>query len=262
MADTNEEKQPFDTESYLKTRFYDVNVRDRIQFQLENYQEAFQRLPRSLKVLDYGTGPALLSVISAARYASEVVLSDHADSNCEALKKWLRRDPSAFNWSPYFDHVVQKLEGQGEKEAREREERLREIVKDVAYCDIKEDPPIRTTCQGPYDVVTDPGCLVSACLTMEEYRKGVAKLAAMLKPGGTLISLACERKMNTETGICTIGSKQLPLLNITMEYIVGVFEQQGLSDITVKKCSVDNDTTRGYQDEDFLGYVFVTARKI
>jgi len=81
---------------------------------------------------------------------------------------------------------------------------------------------------------------------MEEYRKGVAKLAALLKPGGTLISLACERKMNTETGTCTIGSKQLPLLNITMEYIVSVFEQQGLSDITTKKCGVDNDTTLCY----------------
>ena len=103
-----------------------------------------------------------MSVISAARTASEIVLSDLAESNLEALRKWLRRDAEAFDWSPYFDHVVQTLEGKGEEEAREREERLREIAKDVAYCNIEEDPPIRTTCPGLYDIVIDGALTLSS----------------------------------------------------------------------------------------------------
>ena len=251
----------FDTDNFLKTRYYDVNVRDRILFPLENFHEAFQHLPRSVRVLDYGTGPAILSVISAAEHASEIVLSDYAETNREALSKWLRRDTTAFDWSPYFDHVVQKLEGKGEREAREREERLREVVKEVAYCNIHEDPPIRTTCPGPYDVVSESLCLGDACHTLEDFTNGIAKLAALLKPGGTLMSLVCDRKMNHVTGVYTVRSKQYTTLNITGEYVVSILEQQGFSDIVLKKCCSNNDTTRDFQDENFMGYAFITAKK-
>ena len=262
MAGTEEDQtQYFDADDYLKTRFYDVNVRDRILFQLDNFHEAYQHLPRPLRVLDYGTGPAILSVISAADYASEIVLSDYAKANREVLRKWLRRDTNAFDWSPYFDHVVQKLEGKGEREAREREKRLREVVKDVAYCNIHEDPPISTTCPGPYDVVSDNLCLGDACHTIEDFTSGIAKQAALLKRGGTLMCLVCDRRMNRVTGVYTVGTKQIPILNITGEYIVSILEQQGFSDIVLKKCRIDNDTTKGYQDEDFMGYAFITAKK-
>lgn len=262
MAAT-EETQYFDTNDYLKTRFYDVNVRDRVLFQLENFHEAYQRLPRSLRVLDYGAGPAILSVISAAEYASEIVLSDYATSNRESLKKWLRKDSTAFDWSSYFDHVVQKLEGKGETEAREREERLRKVVKDVAYCNIHEDPPLKTTCPGPYDVVSDNLCLGDACHTVQEFTSGITRLGALLKPGGTLMLLVCDRKMDHgATGVYTVGTRQITILNITGEYIVSTLEHQGFSDIVLKRCRIDNDTTRGYQDEDFMGYVFITAKKI
>ena len=260
MAGKN--KEPFDTESYLKSRFDAVNLSDRVLFQLENYHESFQSLPHSLRVLDYGTGPVILSVISAARYASEIVLSDISESNREALRKWLRKDVTAFDWSSYIDHVVQKLEGQGEKEAREREERLREVVKDVAYCGIEEDPPIKTACRGPYDVVINNMCLGAACHTKEDFVKGVAKLAALLKPGGMLLSMSSERKMDQcVAGYYTVGSQHLPALNITGEYIVGVLEQQGLSKIILKRCKISPDATEGFQNEDFLGYVFTTAKK-
>lgn len=265
MAEKNKEnKLVFDTESYLKSRFYGVDVSDRIIFQLECYHESFQGLPHSeaKKVLDYGTGPVILSLISATRYASEIVLSDIAESNREALWKWLRKDATAFDWSPYFDHVVQRLEGQGNEETREREERLREVVKDVAYCDIEEDPPIRTTCQGPYDVVINNMCLGAACRTKEDFVKGIAKLAALLKPGGMLMSMSSERKMDhCVAGHYTVGSLNLPALNIAGEYVAGVLEQQGFADIKLKRCAISCDTTKRYQDEDFLGFMFITTKK-
>ena len=80
--------------------------------------------------------------------------------------------------------MVQKLECKTEQESREREERLRKVVKDVAYCDINADPPLTTDCPGPYDVVINSMCLDASCHTKEAFTEGVVKLAALLKPGG------------------------------------------------------------------------------
>ena len=40
--------------------------------------------------------------ISAAPKASEIILADYAEPNREYLKRWLAKDPSAQDWSPYF----------------------------------------------------------------------------------------------------------------------------------------------------------------
>ena len=183
--------QPFDTEAYLKTRFAGVNARDRMTFQLDYFHDVFLRLQACdcSGALDYGTGPAITSIISAARLASNIVLSDYAESNRQALEKWLTNDPNAFDWSSYFDYVVQKLEGKSQAKAREREERLREVVKEVAYCDINADPPVTTGFPGPYDVVIDSGCINAASHSIEEFVEGVRKLTAMLKSGGTLLCI-------------------------------------------------------------------------
>ena len=262
MAGASGRKYSFDADNYLKTRFSDVNVRGRILFPLESFHDAFQSLPSALRVLDYGAGPVIMSVISAARSASEIVLSDHAESNLEALRKWLRKDATAFDWSPYFDHVVQTLEGKGEQEAREREERLREIVKDVAYCDIEEDPPIRTTYPGPYDVVIDSGALTASSRTKEMFVRGVAKVAGLLKPGGTLLSFTSDRRMDAALiGTYFIGSEQHSVLNTSSEYFVSILEQQGFCGISVKRFPVD-ETVKEFYDPQLVGFKFIAARKV
>ena len=256
-------KYSFDAENYLKSRFSNVNVPGRILFPLECFHEAFQCLPSSLKVLDYGAGPVIMSIISAARTASEIVLSDLAESNLEALRKWLRRDAEAFDWSPYFDHVVQTLEGKGEEEAREREERLRETVKDVAYCNIEEDPPIRTTCPGPYDVIIDSGTLTASSRSKEMFEVGVRKIVGLLKPGGTLLSFTSDRNMDgPETGTYTIGcSQHHSVFNTSCQYFCEVLKRQGFGGVTAKTYSLD-EAVRQFYDNRMVGFKFITANKV
>ena len=100
------------------------------------FHEVFSTLPGSLRILDYGTGPAIMTIISAATRASEIVLSDCGEENRESLRSWLRNDANAFNWSPLFDYVIQILEGKDVEEARKREELVRKVVTDVIHCDI------------------------------------------------------------------------------------------------------------------------------
>ena len=253
---SGEQYKAFNAEDYLRTVYYDVNIPDKILFRLESLHRAYQALPPSLKVLEYGAGPAVLTVISTARCASEIVLADIAEYNRRALWKWLRRDPTAFNWSPFFDHVVQKLEGKVEEEAREREEKLRQVVKDVIHCDINEDPPVQKGFEGPYDVVMDSWCLAPACETREAYEKGIAKLAGLLKPGGTLMIFASQR---TQPGSYSAGSAVFKSLPLSGEYVAKVLQEQGFSEVSVNLRSregTSNDT-----DPTTTGYMFVTAKK-
>ena len=68
----------------------------------------------------------------------------HLPLKRDSAKKWLMEDPEAFNWSPYFSYVVEKLENKSKEEAEEREEQARRLVKAVVHCDIRETPPIES----------------------------------------------------------------------------------------------------------------------
>ena len=255
--------QSFDSDNYLKARFYDSNTPDRVMFLLHSFHEAFLHLPsQSLKILEYGTGPVVMNSISAAAHASELVWSDYSENNLETLWKWLEKDPTAFNWSPFFDNVVKKLEGKSEKEAREREEVVRQVVK-IAHCDINADPPIQKEFLGPYDVIIDSGCLVAACYTKAKFRTGLSKLSGLLKCGGTFMMFAPEfRTMENEVGEYVAGSRMYPFMCVTGEYLEMALKEQGFTDVNVQRCTLDPETlSRLFHFKTMIGWVFVTALK-
>ena len=144
--------------------------------------------PKDIKVLDYGSGPVIAFVISAAgkKEVSEIVLADYTEMNRSALRKWIDRDVSSFDWSCYFKHIVQDLEKKAEKEIRAREDRLRSIAK-VASCDIKADQVIEKGFEGPYDVVITFLAIESACTIEADYLPLVEKLSRHVKPEGHIL---------------------------------------------------------------------------
>ena len=84
-----------------------------------------------LKILDIGTGPVIARAISAAPYASEIVLSEYVEASREALLQWLKNDPKAHDWTPIFKHIVVDLEAKSEEEVPIRAELLRKVIKAV-----------------------------------------------------------------------------------------------------------------------------------
>ena len=119
---------------------------------LHKFYKSYGSPPFGLKILEFGAGPVISYEISAVLYASEIVLLEYTERNREVLQMWLDRDPKAPNWKPFFEYVVQELEGKRKEEATMRREELRRIVKAVIPCDISKDPPIDPTYCGPYDV--------------------------------------------------------------------------------------------------------------
>ena len=204
MSVTVAEHDFFDADYYLRTRFTNLGAMDR------ELHELFQTLPSSgeLKVLDFGCGLVIQHCISAAAHAAEVVF---CESNRAAIQKWLSGDKDAFNWSPHFDYVVKTLEGNGEKEAREREEKLRKIAK-VAYCDVLSPTPMEKGFEGPYDVLIEYGCLDAACSDLESYKTCVKNMAPLVKPGGVLVRASLNGKSNA---VYDVGDRTFPCIRMT-----------------------------------------------
>ena len=183
-----------------------------------------------LKVLDFGAGPVITYVISASLYASEIVLSDHVEANRKVLQMWLDRDPNAPNWSPFFEHVVQELEGKSKEEAAKREEELRQVVKAVIPCDIHKDPPVEPAYCGPYDVIVTSFCLENACNSLEEVSGAVSKLAKLLKPEGKLVIITMDGP--GDTFFYMDGEKKFTNLSISEEALTTILQHNGFCDIT------------------------------
>ena len=271
VTDRPQRKHCFNAETYLKSWYcHRTKLPNQLVFPLQCIHDVFQSLPHSLKVLDYGTGPVICYVISAAGRQSEIVLSDPAHANREALKKWLFNEPSAFDWTLYFNHVVQKLEGRSEQEARERKEILRRSVKDVAYCDIEDDPPITTKFPGLFDVIIENGALAAASHSQDAFERGVAKLAAFLKPGSTLLMIT---RINHDQSYLTEdtyfdGTNRHFFFSVSGGYVKSVLEKQGFRDVKVKLPPTNEDDEQPYHDQvgslfnsKHKGYSFISATK-
>ena len=239
QAEKNDFQTRFSPQDYLGTYFQTPGTPENALFDISmnNMHKAIGRLlseevkaSDKVRVLDYGCGPVIANTISAAGIpnVSEIVLAEYTARNREAVQQWLDKDPSAFNWSPYFKYIVQTLEGKTEQQVDEREERMRSLVK-VVPCDISLNPPIEKGYEGPYDIVISSLCLESGCENIEEYRAGVAKLSSLLKPGGLLLIFSTEPQPEEEPTYYLVGSQYFHDLKFSYDVVVGSLKEAGLN---------------------------------
>ena len=218
--------------------------------------------PAGLKVLNYGAGPVVAYEISAPLQASEIVLAEYTERNRNQLQLWLDKNPEAYDWNHVFKLVVTKLEGKSEKEASEREDQLRQLVKAVVSCDITQDPPIQAGYEGPYDVVVSCLALECAFSSLEGYSEGLSKLSKLVKPGGKLCLNSVES--DGATHFYHVGSERFYALSLTAEKLTTMLTEKGFHDIRVARQPRDAPgvhITGPQKESSFSAMLFVTATK-
>ena len=245
----------FQASEYLK-RYYGTPAGS-YYTSLRLYHEVFQSLPTGLRVLDYGSGPSIRGTISAATKASEIVLSDYTEDCRKALRQWLQKHPDAFDWSPYFSHVVKDLEGKGEKEVEERKEEVRRLVKAVVHCDLTQDPPIERGYDQQYDVVMSSLCIDAVARTREEYAQGMNKLSKLVKPGGTLLILGAE--VRGEDGFYVVGEEKFRGFGVASDFAAKAITNAGFCVLTLERLT---DLPEKEVDPQLMSFVFIHGLKV
>jgi hypothetical protein len=171
-----------------------------------------------MKVLDYGCGLVLAYSI--------YVLAEYGEKCHSALQDWLDRSPSAWDWTPYIKHVTCDLEGKEEAEVDTREKTMRKAIKAVVPCDITQDPPIAKG----YDVVMSMLCIENGCLTRQEYKAAVKRIATLVKREGNLLihSTVRNRKEGDDTpGYYYIGEKRHIQIALSLQFILMTLKESG-----------------------------------
>ena len=222
---------------------------------LHSFYQTYQPPVGGAKMLEFGGGPALSNLISAAPKCKEIVFGEFREDNREHVNLWLKRDPSAFNWEPFFTHVVCTLEGRTDTDVQERKEILRNTIKTAVPCDIFQPEPVAD--KGPYDIVTSCLCLEYVCQSTEDYREGVAKLARLLKPGGTLLMQSDEN-----VDAWTFADVKIQTHPISREVLRETLKSAGFSHIAIDTLpheSLPADVLETVSN--ITSTVFVTAKK-
>ena len=263
-----------DPKIYLETRYKQQNgYKSMTDFALVNVHKFFAQKHLTstgvpLKVLDYGCGPALAYTISAAGVNAEIVLAEYGQKCRNALQDWLNHSPSAWDWTPYTKHVVCDLEGKDESEVQEREEDLRKAIKAVVPCNITQDPLIAKGYEGPYDVVMSMLCIENGCLTRNEYKAAVRRLAILVKRGGNflLYSSVRNREENDDTpGYYSVGNERHIQVALPLQFVLTTLKESGFAVVETNELpEKENDALRkvaGTQS-DLESTAFITATKL
>ena len=191
--------------------------------------------PRNVRVLNFGGGPAIYDLISAAPYAKEIVFAEYSETNRLAVKSWQQQAPDSYDWMPYFKFVVQRLEGKEIEEAFSREEELKRKMSHILPCDIGLEDPVKwpsswTSQLGTFDVFTTSLCLEAAVKSKSEYSRAIAKLRKYLKPTGYLAMYSV-----TGESFYTVGEEKFHFFRVTEKQIRDILNDEGFDELEMKQ---------------------------
>ena len=253
----------FDAVSFLRTRYSSPEA-ERSQFYLRCFHEFYQKYHTQwdatrTRLLEYGGGPAIAPLISAAPFVSEIVFAEYAESNRKEVVLWKENNPDAYDWSPHFNYVVNKLEGNVDSEAAKVRERiLRDRISRVIPCDIKADEKSLLggeEIQEQFDIISQNGCIESAVNSTSEFQKCLAKLKTLLKPSGLLVGVQFLGASWYE-----VQGENYHNLSLTEEVVVTAFQQAGFTILEKQNTSTTVIDAVGHTVSGAKGLMFVVAK--
>ena len=261
MAEAGDDYSSFDAVSFLRTR-YSNPEEERNQFYLRCFHEFYQKhhtqwdVTRS-RLLEFGGGPNIIPLISAAPFVSEIVFSEYAESNRKEVQLWKDDSPNAYNWTPYFKYVVNKLEGNvdsGAGAVRERD--LRNRIRCICSCDINGDEKSllgSEAVQEQFDIISLNGCLEAAVNSHSQYQKGLAKLKTLLKAGGLLVGV-----VYFGVSWWVVRGEKYHAFPLTEEFVITSLQQTGFT-LLEKKMTSRNTEGPTFSSVDSLMFVVAKA---
>ncbi|MEE6484626.1 hypothetical protein FKM82_013946 [Ascaphus truei] len=203
-------------------------------------------------LIDIGTGPSIYQLLSTCESFKEIIATWFTNRELKELKKWLNKDPGAFDWSSTVKHVCD-LEGNGGK-LKEKEEMLRGKIKQVLMCDVSKSNPLEPAVVPKADCLTATVCLEAACKNYEAYGTALRNLSSLLKPNGCLLLAG-----DLGASYYQVGPNKVFSLSVNEDFLQKVLTESGY---IIKKLEVfgkPEDAT--FDTSDYEGFYFLHAQK-
>ena len=212
---------------------------------------------RTARLLEFGGGPVITSLISAAPHVNEIIFAAYLESERKEVELWKHRKEGAHDWGSHIKYVVNEVEHiTGDDAWREREELLRKRITNIIACDILRENPLLAE-QEPFDIVFTSLCLEAACTTYAEYKEGVKKLVGLLKPGGFLLMIIVERQT-----YYVVGKKKWSSVYLTLEQVKVALSEAGTTIFVVEHEPASLEHIQKAVVADGKGFTFLAAQKV
>ena len=265
-SEENSYSKDFDSKLYLQLFYTSVegslDEKGATSFHLNQVLDFYRRYNskwdiNAARLLEFGGGPSITGLISAAPYFKQIVFSAHTESERKEVEMWKFEKDGAHDWSNHFKFVANELEGiAGDAVWQDREKLLRQCITSIIGCDIFQDYPLSIK-QDPFEVIYTSLCLEAACITYTEYKAAVRKLVTLIKLGGFLVMLIVERQT-----FYMVGNKKWTSLYLTLEQVKEALAEAGMVVLVAERdvaplIQIQNPTT-----SDYKALLFVAAQRV
>jgi hypothetical protein len=194
------------------------------KFSLQFWSKHIQRLPPDVRVLEYGGGPALYSVLTLAHKAAAIHFSDYVPANLDAVRAWIKGAPDAFNWNAYTQVILELQDMPGDVAAiAQREAKLRRAITHISEGDARTTEML-VDAQPPYDVIGAHHCLDVAARDLPDFKRMLRTLSAMLADGGLFLL-----SVTTGTTDYTVDHTVFPCLDLSEAEVQAALIEAGFA---------------------------------
>ncbi len=239
----------FDPKAYIQ-EYYSL-LGSENEFLLRFHHEVYSKLPPGGRLLEFGGGPTIYQILSAARSMKEIVFAEYLDCNRKELVKWLFGSADAVDWNAYLDYVSMLENIEVKAESREQlTKRVASRLTQIVECDAYMPNILSPRRFQPFDVVSSSFCL--ECITGDEsqFVNFMLKLSACLRVDGTLVLALLKNASSYK-----VGNKLFPVFPLTEPYIAALLKTLNFGEIDMRTAPAEAD--QGYE-----GLIALTAKKM
>jgi len=222
------------------------------------YAKVYKNLGKDSTLLEFGGGPTIYSLISAAAQVNEIHFCDYLKANRDEIKLWKRNSDTAFNWDIYFQRAL-TLEGRksiDNKAITTRKVALREKLKKIVRANAFKQDPINKTFRNKYDIISVNFVPESITDSEEKWEKTVMNITSVLKNGGTLVMTALEN-----AGYYKVGNKSFPAVDISTKKMKSLLLKLGFKTTYLHSIPAEELNEKSPKYEGYKGFIFVVATK-
>lgn len=245
--------QKWSAAQYLQTYF--LNPGTDI---IENLKFIIDELERhkicNVPILDFGSGPTLITALAAEPYSSELHLSDYLHENLHELQLWKKSHNNVFDWSSITKRIL-SFESKSDSDIEARLRHLSAKIKttQVIHCDASKKHPISSGGLSSYPVVISNFCADSATNTKEAWSLYMGNILSLVSPGGLIIGGLLRNCKQYLVGDCFFPSPDINEFDL-----IKVLRDKGFDETTFNTKIV---MTPECESQGFSSILFYSARK-
>lgn len=219
-------------------------------FLLNFFNSFYSKKCGDRRVLEFGGGPTIYQIISAARYVSEIVFAEYLTVNREEVRRWLVNHGQCLDWDQYLDFVLRledkEISVAGRTEMRQQ---MRSKVTNIIECDALLPEIIGQRSNEKFDIVSSSFCLECIDSDPAIFIEFIDKISSLLEKNGYLALCMLKNAATYQ-----IDGLSFPALPLDEWKIKSLLASMGFSEIEISTQPAEH--SQGYD-----GIIALHAKK-